>query len=91
MRPIRRCAQGGCGWRGLFVLDLDEIHIGCAKEGQVLIDRRLALVEGGIEMHKEGRWNIGRWGCGVDQIEDRIAFVHWSRSSEQLSIHVRPR
>ena len=52
------------GRLGLFVLDFDEIHAGLAEEFQVLVDGRLALVVGGVEVHEEGGRNGFRTGPG---------------------------
>ncbi len=74
--PVLRLADGGTKARGLFVLDLDEIHAGGAEEFEVFVDGRLALVIGRVEMQEEGRRDVIRRRAAVDQVQYGIAFVH---------------
>src|SRR5262249_14573852 len=63
---------------------------GRAEEFEVLVDSRLALMVGAVEMHEEGRRNVDGWGRVVDQAKQDIAFVHWlcsfTRSESQMFV-----
>jgi len=60
----------------LFVLDLDEVHAGVAEEFQVLVDRRLALVVGGVEVQEEGRRDVVLRGLTGYKAKKGFSFVH---------------
>jgi len=62
--------------QGLLELNFDKVHAGVTKEFEMLIDRSLSAMEGGIEVHEESGGDVvGRSWIGCE-VKNHVSFIH---------------